>query len=658
MGQTYTVELKNIKVKNEPDLVKRSNEYFKSIDVANKEKFINLKTFDEVLSAVFPNLENGKVASYFADFDASYGWESVMYEWFEAVAPDLAEGSSIEVWPDSGSWGLVVNSSGGIEKLVKKKPKYVLPFDRLHFRKLHRFNPKKLDSGVIAHVRSVGDEAICVDEYKENDRDDLISYYEYEVEGRGNRYVKYILDSLKNGDTVIWDPKVPRDRGVPTKNESANEGKTTLKLKGNNMVEIPIEKKKFVVFDRGGNHIDSFAKDYDAVKFLKSNAMVGYVEDQDTDRVIWSNTRSMKVDEGAEGKRDPGFEYVIYDCTDERLGQCPVVALRSTRTEAEYATNRLTGRMYGKPGPKKFRGKELTFEKVPKGKFKVGDNFYGPFDQDYNRLESLNEDAEITKDNFENLKVGDTIVDPRGKEYKVTRVGYRHYNFDWANNKPYSDPKAEMTITAVGGNNTLNDFPFSEFKGWRVKKLTESLTEAKSAKKLIYELKDRFVAHQLHGVDSQFRNEFDAGKKYREISNDPSFKHGFIGVKHKTYRAGVNQWVKDVQPTEFMVFTRKENPSWKDDVLDVFYKKETVVEDFDFSKEVGTKKDNKGNIYYIFRNNTNGKVVWKATPQDKTTYSPDVTKAFDITYKQATGEDPIKEPSLGKELGKKLGLRR
>ena len=301
MGQTYTVEL-SLEIKNEPELVKRSNEFFKA-EGMTLDKFVNNTTVDEVLNSVFPHLHKHSKGFYYADFDASYSWENEMYQWFRVVAPTLKQGSSIEVWPDSGSWKLVVTASG---KIVET----------------------------------------------EEDEDDDI-------------------------------------------------------------------------------------------------------EEQFT--------------EGAEGKRDPGFEYVIYDCTDERLGQCPVVALRSTRTEAEYATNRLTGRMYGKTGPKKFRGKELTFEKVPKGRFKVGDNFYGPFDQDYNKLESLKEETEVTKNGFDNLKVGDTIVDPRGKEYKVTRVGYRHHNFNWAANKPYSDPKTEMTITAVGGNHTLNDFPLSEFKGWRVK---------------------------------------------------------------------------------------------------------------------------------------------------------------------------------------------
>lgn len=435
MGQTYTVEL-NLNIKSEPELVKRSNDYFKAIEVADKEDFINLNTADEVLRSVFPNLDAWGGARYSADFDASYGWENVMYQWFKAVAPALKEGSSIEVWPDSGSWGLVVNSSGGIEDLVKKKPEYVSPFDRLHFRKSHRFNPKKLNSGVIAHVRSVGGEAICVDEYKEDDRDDLISYYEYEVEERGNRYVKYILDALKSGDTVIWDPEVPRDRGVPTNNESVNEGKTTLEeVKETNFdfrafeEHLPHEMRfkhaqvmpdgtlywvTYGFFDERDlrdfrDALDKFTSRKRAFVTSRDVSTFDYMSDlryevgaeidlgnnicnYEDYRNATADNEDDFVTEGAEGKRDPEFEYVIYDYTDEDEGYCPIVAKRSTRIEAESTAATWMGNMYGKPARKKFEDRLLTFEKVPKGKFNVGDDFYGPFDDDWNKVESLHDE--------------------------------------------------------------------------------------------------------------------------------------------------------------------------------------------------------------------------------------------------------------------------
>ena len=38
----------------------------------------------------------------YADFDASYGWESLMMDAFEVIAPYLADGSVIKIYPDSG----------------------------------------------------------------------------------------------------------------------------------------------------------------------------------------------------------------------------------------------------------------------------------------------------------------------------------------------------------------------------------------------------------------------------------------------------------------------------------------------------------------------------------------------------------------------------
>ena len=38
----------------------------------------------------------------YADFDACYGWEGVMMDAFEAIAPYLADGSVIKIYPDSG----------------------------------------------------------------------------------------------------------------------------------------------------------------------------------------------------------------------------------------------------------------------------------------------------------------------------------------------------------------------------------------------------------------------------------------------------------------------------------------------------------------------------------------------------------------------------
>lgn len=98
-----------------------------------------------------------------------------------------------------------------------------------------------------------------------------------------------------------------------------------------------------------------------------------------------------KLVEGAEGKRVPGFEYIIFEL-DDNGEYAPIKAIRSTRVEAEYLCSKLR------------RDADYdtvyNYEKVPKGKFHVGDDFWGPFDDDYNKIESLKESNNSWNDSW------------------------------------------------------------------------------------------------------------------------------------------------------------------------------------------------------------------------------------------------------------------
>ena len=174
----------------------------------------------------------------------------------------------------------------------------------------------------------------------------------------------------------------------------------------------------------GNMTVDEFSTVGEAKKFAESNDEVTAIwADWGTGKgyTIWQRNFGESLDEGAEGKREPGYEYIIYDYTDED-GPNPIVAKRSTRTEAEYLAMRWMDNDYithSRPHPK-YKDRYLTFEKVPKGKFKVGDDFYGPFDADYNKLESVNEDIDNEKVVW---KVGifsvDDELNPVNKLYEV-----------------------------------------------------------------------------------------------------------------------------------------------------------------------------------------------------------------------------------------------
>ena len=60
----------------------------------------------------------GKWWVYDSDFDARYGWETILWEMFEVIAPFVDEGSYIEVAPDSGSWRLEAINGKAVEVSV------------------------------------------------------------------------------------------------------------------------------------------------------------------------------------------------------------------------------------------------------------------------------------------------------------------------------------------------------------------------------------------------------------------------------------------------------------------------------------------------------------------------------------------------------------
>lgn len=105
MGQCYSVTLK-AKLKDADAFVRLTREFTKEWSQDYKDKLtgisgiINFIVGDGTVDVLY---EDG-FPVFRGDFDASYSWDGVMSGWFAAVAPSLVDGSSIEVWPDEGSW--------------------------------------------------------------------------------------------------------------------------------------------------------------------------------------------------------------------------------------------------------------------------------------------------------------------------------------------------------------------------------------------------------------------------------------------------------------------------------------------------------------------------------------------------------------------------
>ena len=122
MGACYSVELK-VNVLDVPGAIKALNEYIvndTSADYSldeNAEQGITTETFDDLIKILFADLQQpvsiykqGKFTIYINAFDASYGWERIMMEWFEVLTPFLANGSQMLIYPDEDYDKLIVKN--------------------------------------------------------------------------------------------------------------------------------------------------------------------------------------------------------------------------------------------------------------------------------------------------------------------------------------------------------------------------------------------------------------------------------------------------------------------------------------------------------------------------------------------------------------------
>lgn len=122
MGQTYDVNLR-VRFKDEAGA---KSALFAKIGRANEEHVIydmqglRLKGFDfekiwDLMSVFFCGWgeklkETANKGWLYSCFDASYGWENVMMDAFDKIAPYLDDGSEIKIYPDSGcDYGYVEN---------------------------------------------------------------------------------------------------------------------------------------------------------------------------------------------------------------------------------------------------------------------------------------------------------------------------------------------------------------------------------------------------------------------------------------------------------------------------------------------------------------------------------------------------------------------
>lgn len=83
---------------------------------------VALDTFDGLIKLLLAEhqqrvmvQQDGAYRFYSNAFDASYGWESVMLEWFEVLAPFLADDSKLLIYPDHDYDEVVIRDGKAIQ---------------------------------------------------------------------------------------------------------------------------------------------------------------------------------------------------------------------------------------------------------------------------------------------------------------------------------------------------------------------------------------------------------------------------------------------------------------------------------------------------------------------------------------------------------------
>ena len=122
MGACYSVDLK-VNVLDVPGAIKALNEHMINDTRSDysleeyAEQGITTETFDGLVKVLFAELQQpvfiyqeGKFTVYSNAFDASYGCESIMMEWFRVLTPFVANGSQLSIYPDEGYDKLVVKN--------------------------------------------------------------------------------------------------------------------------------------------------------------------------------------------------------------------------------------------------------------------------------------------------------------------------------------------------------------------------------------------------------------------------------------------------------------------------------------------------------------------------------------------------------------------
>ena len=110
-----------------------------------------------------------------------------------------------------------------------------------------------------------------------------------------------------------------------------------------------------------------------------------------------------------------------------------------------------------------------------------------------------------------------------------------------------------------------------------IDKIDEVLNEAKKRKASFGKTKDMSYAVQIDSLDSNDFYTQAFGRQISDLKKADEFiktaKKGYVDGKGKATLPAVRKWVKENQPSEFYAKWKSDSSWYKDDSIEIFYKK-------------------------------------------------------------------------------------
>jgi len=218
MGQTYSVNVKLIR-DNDEVLIRKMNEFIRvteadesrrtdfSLD-AYRKRGIGTESVEDLMKIFITDrgFESDGV-NFESDFDACYGWESVMLDMFKFIAPVLKDGSEIEIWPDDG-WQRLYIKNGKVYDARCLHEEYFINRNRL--RRIEEMLNEEPENEYDFEERYLGEDEtfkISVEFDDGYTMDIMVCGVQYEDGGSNTCFSQAVLYNEDGGEVTYTDPE-------------------------------------------------------------------------------------------------------------------------------------------------------------------------------------------------------------------------------------------------------------------------------------------------------------------------------------------------------------------------------------------------------------------------------------------------------------------